>query len=123
MRMTPRKSVIRRMILVVSAGSTVARFGKCPSNIGNDANVEVSQPYQPEPYREGSQSECDPVETAMGKQVPEGWLIAWLFTARIGPLTGWLLALFNQCFIDSHLVVLTERRNCAVGGGDDGRYL
>ena len=96
--------------------------GKCPSNIGNDANVEVSQPYQPEPYRKGSQSECDPVETTVGKQVPEGWLVARLFTARIGPLTVRLLALFNQCFVNGHLDVLAGGE-IALSVGAMARYL
>ena len=70
-----------------------------PRRIVYDAsNVEVSQSYQPKSYRKGSQSERNPVKTALGKQVPEGWLI----TARIGPLTWWTLALLNQCLINRH---------------------
>jgi hypothetical protein len=70
--------------------------------LSDDTNVEVSQSYQPEPYRKDSQSECYPIETTVGQQVPEGWLIARHFTAKIGPLTMRLLALFNQCFVNGH---------------------
>ena len=68
----------------------------------NDADVEVSQPYQTESDGKGSQSECDPIETALGEQVPEGWFITGWFTARIGVFTVRLLGVGEKRGVYRH---------------------
>ena len=66
----------------------------------DDADVEIAQPYQTESYGKGSQSECNPVETALGKQVPEGWFITWYLTTGIGVITRWSLAFGEERLVD-----------------------
>ena len=67
----------------------------------DDTEVEIAQSYQSESYGKGSQSKGNPIETALGEQVPEGWFITWCFTAGIGVFTmGGSLAFSEERLVD-----------------------
>ena len=82
---------------------SMGRFGRFTGMFANDAEVEISQPYQSEPDGKGSQSEGNPIETALGEQVPEGWFITGWFTARIGVFTVRLLGVGEERGVDRHV--------------------
>ena len=93
------------------------------SDVLDDTEVEIPQSYQSESYGKGSQSKGNPVETALGEQVPEGWFITWYFTTRIGVFTMGLLAFNEERLVDRHWD--RGKLNCAVDWdrGAEGRAI